>query len=357
MSLSHMLVKSKIRDYKVYYAQTADFISKLANIPDSLFIVDHKVWEYYADSCLNEIKNLDLIVLPIGEEEKTLETVQKLYDQIMKKSPKRNMTIISIGGGIAQDITGFLASTLYRGVNWIFVPTTLLAQADSCIGAKTSLNYKSYKNLIGTFYPPSEVYICTEFLLTQNPVDFYSGVGEIAKLNIMSGENNTFEFINNLSQIVNMDKQALLKSIKKALAIKQNYIEEDEFDAGKRNMLNYGHCFGHAIESVTNFEIPHGQAVVLGMLLANIVAQQRKLLSPEKENFLAQKALIPVIKVNMKDRILDSCKMIEAMKNDKKNTGLNLALVMITDQDKLIKVNDLTQKEVNNALLKLREYF
>ena len=134
-------------------------------------------------------------MLPVREERKTLETVQELYGHFLGRSAKRNMTLISIGGGILQDISGFAASTLYRGINWVFVPTTLLAQADSCIGSKTSLNYQGYKNLLGTFYPPNEVYIYMPFLATQAELDFYSGLGEVVKLHLMGGAERTRELI------------------------------------------------------------------------------------------------------------------------------------------------------------------
>ncbi len=150
-------IKSKFREYKVDFCSSDSFIDDLLNIPDSFFIIDKNVWNLYSNELLSKLKTKDHLVLTINEERKTLDVVQEIYDEIIKIAPKKNLTIISIGGGIVQDITGFCASTLYRGVNWIYLPTTLLAQADSCIGAKTSLNYKNYKNLIGTFYPPSKV--------------------------------------------------------------------------------------------------------------------------------------------------------------------------------------------------------
>lgn len=357
MHLDQILVKSKIRDYKVNFVENADFIYKLKEIPNSVFIIDDEVWNHHKDSCLSSLKNTDNIVIPISENRKNLETVQELYAQIMEKAPKKNMNIISIGGGILQDISGFLASTLYRGINWIFIPTTSLAQVDSCIGAKTSLNFNSYKNLIGTFYPPSEVYIYPGFLLTQKPVDYYSGIGEMAKLHIMSGKDNTGLFVSALSEIKAIDVNKLVEMVKRSLLIKKSYIEEDEFDTGIRNLLNYGHCFGHAIESVTDFCIPHGQAVVIGILLANLVSRMRGVLSVDREEFFARNILLPIIKVNRENISFDPDLMVKAMKKDKKNTGSKLAIVIINDNYDLTRLNDLTEEEVNNALSELRKYF
>ncbi|MFC4767266.1 AroB-related putative sugar phosphate phospholyase (cyclizing) [Effusibacillus consociatus] len=350
MSLGELSLSSKIRDYKVYFTETTDFLLKLQDLPNCVYVADSRVWDHHADGCLSQLKSRDVIVLSIDEERKNLETVQDLYEQIIQRSPRRSTTIVSIGGGITQDITGFAASTVYRGVNWVFVPTTLLAQADSCIGSKTSLNFKHYKNWIGTFYPPSEVYIYSPFLKTLDPLDFFSGLGEVAKLHLMGGEQRTKELIAQLPAILQQDDKALLEAVHQSLLIKQSYVEGDEFDTGRRNLLNFGHCFGHAIESATDFAVSHGQAVVLGMLLANVVSKKRGILSSRQERFLAENALLPILKVNVQDLMLDQNKIIEAMKQDKKRKGAELALVMITDSYELLKVDDLIEAEVSEAL-------
>src|SRR3989339_2043893 len=192
--IGSMIIKSRLHDYQAIFCNSSKFIEELLTTPNCFFIVDSNVWNLYSDNLLSGIKSKNHFILNINEDRKTLAVVEEVYDEIIKMAPKKNMTIVSIGGGILQDITGFCASTLYRGVNWIYVPTTLLAQSDSCIGSKTSLNYKNYKNLIGTFYPPRIVYIYTEFLKTLNEVDFYSGIGEIAKLHLMGGATDTVNF-------------------------------------------------------------------------------------------------------------------------------------------------------------------
>ena len=269
MCLENLTIKSNIKNYIVHFEKDKNFLENLVKRENTIFIIDKNVYNLHKSNILANIPQDKSIFLDISEEMKNIETACFLYEKIMQFSPRKNLTIISIGGGITQDVTGFVASSLYRGVNWIFVPTTLLAQVDSCIGAKTSLNFKHYKNLVGTFYPPSEIFIYPEFLKTLTREDFYSGVGEMAKLHLMNGEDATKNFVKDLSLIDKLDETTLLKYTQNCLKIKKSYIENDEFDTGKRNMLNYGHCFGHAIESSTNFEISHGQAVVLGMILAN----------------------------------------------------------------------------------------
>lgn len=352
-----MRLKSNIRDYFVHFADSPAFLAELAELPNSQFIVDEMVWKHHGGACLSCLKNADLIILPVTEERKTLASVEELYEQIMERSPKKNLHLISIGGGITQDITGFLASTLYRGIRWTFVPTTLLAQTDSCIGAKTSLNFRRYKNLIGTFYPPAAVYIHTPFLDTQDAVDYFSGLGELVKLHVIGGNESVRTLMAALPSRMVRDSEALSQSITRALKIKQSYIEEDEFDAGRRNMLNYGHCFGHAIETATDFAVPHGQAVVIGMLLANLAAKNRGRLSENTERMYAEKILTPIIRIDVKGLHLDDDKIAAAMQQDKKRTGAGLPLVMPTDENAMVKVDDLTVAEVHAVLAVFRSSF
>lgn len=349
MCVNKLTIKSNLKNYDVNFEKNSDFLKELYSIKNSVFVVDSNVYQVHKNNVLSNIPQNKLILLDVSEDMKNMNTVCMLYERIMNFAPKKNMTIISIGGGITQDVTGFVASSLYRGINWIFIPTTLLAQVDSCIGAKTSLNFKHYKNLVGTFYPPSCIHISPEFLKTLSKQDFYSGVGEMAKLHLMNGENDTKEFINDLQLIDKLDSETILKRTLNCLKIKKSYLEDDEFDTGKRNMLNYGHCFGHAIESSTDFAISHGQAVVLGMILANKLARQKGILSVENENFIYKNVLQPILIANIPQ--IDVEKTVNAMKQDKKNVGNGLALVMLADNYKMVKITDLTEQNAKEILL------
>ena len=349
MRLDKLTIKSNIRKYCVYFEENTDFLDNLSSKENTIFVIDSNVWEAHKETTLSKIPQEKLILLPISEDLKNINTVCELYEKIMAFAPRKNLTLVSIGGGITQDLTGFAASSLYRGINWIFIPTTLLAQVDSCIGAKTSLNFKHYKNLVGTFYPPSEIYIYPEFLKTLTREDFYSGVGEMAKLHLMSGEDNTKIFIESLDKIDKQDQETLLARTQNCLKIKKSYIEDDEFDTGKRNMLNYGHCFGHAIESATDFRISHGQAVVLGMILANKEAVRLGLLSQTMEEFICQNVLKPILVVDIPEINIE--KTIDAMRQDKKNLGKGLALVMLTDSYQIQKITNMTTEEAGEILL------
>lgn len=349
-----MKVHSAIRDYEVHFSDTFDFLGIFEKIPNRFYVIDSNVWKLYRDSIFSHLDLQLVMVLPIEEDRKNLSTVMEVYDALMARSAKRNMTMISIGGGIVQDITGFAASTLYRGINWIFVPTTLLAQSDSCIGSKTSLNYKNYKNLIGSFFPPNQIFLCPRFTNTLQSEDYYSGMGEVIKLHLMGGEVLARDLISNLPMLNSRNNPVtLLSAIEKSLNIKLSYMQDDEFDTGKRNLLNFGHCFGHAVESTSEFAIPHGQAVIVGMLFANIVAKNRNLINADLFNELQSQVLIPALTTRPTQSQLNTDDIVAAMQMDKKRTGEGLVLVMLTDGFTMCKIDDLSVAELSLANLEL----
>ncbi len=343
-------ITSRLRDYPVHISSDAGFVAGFEKLPNRCYVVDENVWRLYKDSALAALDRSLVIVQPIGEELKTMESVCALYDRLVVLPAKRNLTVISIGGGILQDITGYMASTLYRGLDWRYAPTTLLAQADSCIGGKTSLNYGRYKNLVGTFYPPNEVFIYTPFLQTLARPDFYSGLGEVIKLHIMGGPERLAALRALLPSVAARDEEALAAAVTASLEIKRDYITDDEFDRGRRNLLNFGHCFGHAIETTSDFRVPHGQAVLAGIILAEIVARNRGLVSRELADELRRELLEPNLVVRPPRASLAPDAVIDAMGKDKKRRGAGLALVVLKDGHEMQRLDDLTPGEARQAL-------
>ena len=233
--------------------------------------------------------------------------------------------LIAIGGGIIQDITCFLAATLLRGIDWKFYPTTLLAQADSCIGSKSSINAGTAKNILGTFTPPREVFVSTRVLNTLDEKDVRSGVGEMLKVHAIDGV-ASFDRIAGDYEDLFVSPNVMMMYIRRSLEIKKGYIETDEFDRGSRNIFNYGHSFGHAIEAATDFAIPHGIGVTIGMDMANFVsgeigfgdqglhASRHGIL---KRNFAGfEKYPVPMEA------------FLSAISKDKKNVGSDLMLIL-----------------------------
>lgn len=347
-------VKSALHNYQVHITESADFIRDLENIKDRLYVIDQVVWDLYREQIFRGLDSTKVMVLPISEDRKNLRTVMEVYDELISRSAKRNMTLISIGGGIVQDVTGFAASTLYRGLNWIFVPTTLLAQCDSCIGSKTSLNYKNYKNLVGTFFPPNRIYLYPAFLKTLREEDFYSGLGEVIKLHLIGGADHVKSLLNQIDRVREREPGALLDAIAASLNIKLGYLD-DEFDTGRRNLLNFGHCFGHALEATSNFAIPHGQAVMIGMVFANIVAKNRGLMSEKFFMNLNKEILLDNIVSRPTQDHFDLERIYSAMKMDKKRIGEGLTLIMQTDGYDMTKITDLNYLELGKSIGELKE--
>ena len=350
-------ITSSIHNYTICFESDFSFLTELLKEQDAVFIIDENIYQLYKQhfSVLDGKKNVFLV--EATEENKTLGASEKIFDQVISLNPTKKTKIISFGGGITQDVSGFVASTFFRGLYWIYVPTTLLAQADSCMGSKTSLNYKSYKNILGTFYPPHQIHICTQFTKTLKEEDFYSGMGEVVKLHTIGGTKTLDILINQLPGIHQKDLSTILSATQESLNIKWTYMDGDEFDQGKRNMLNYGHCFGHAIETATHYKIPHGQAVIIGMILANEISFRKGNILVELHEKINQ-VFFDLLKSDVKQlKHIDNETIINAMKQDKKRIGNGLPLIMMNKDFEFFKIIDLSEAEAVNTLNSFKETY
>lgn len=302
------------------------------------YIIDKNVVSHLTDFIKKTDKNL--IFIDANEETKSYLGIEPIINILLDKNLKKNSILVAIGGGITQDITCFVANTFMRGLTWNFIPTTLLAQADSCIGSKSSINFGSYKNLLGSFTPPKKIIISNNFLTTLNEKEIRSGIGEIIKLYLIDGKLIDNEII----------KNNLEYHLYQTLQIKKSFIEQDEFDTGIRNILNYGHCFGHAIESATNFNIPHGIAVSIGMDIANQISYEMNLINETRLLSIRN-----ILKSNYEPYSTYPIKietLFLALKKDKKNMGdmINIILPM---NDQIIKKSFINDVEFFNKITKL----
>ena len=242
-------IKSKIKNYNLEFI--GSYKKKILSYSKSqLIIIDRNVFNLFFK---NQIKIKNFILINSSEESKSYHKISNIINKILQKRLNKKSKIIAIGGGITQDITSFICSIYFRGIDWEFFPTTLLAQGDSCIGGKTSINFGKFKNQLGNFNPPSNIYIDIIFLKKLKKRDIESGIGEMAHLLAVRG-------IANFNSIKKYFKSeiSLKDLIITSLQSKKYYIEKDEFDKKERKLLNFGHTFGHAIESATNYKIPHG---------------------------------------------------------------------------------------------------
>lgn len=341
-----MKVKAAIKEYEVRLEDDLSFLQSFGAIENAFFVVDSKVWDLYGEY-FHDIPKNALYLVDAVENRKTIETALDICERMVSMNAKRNAHLVSIGGGITQDLTGFAANVLYRGIAWTFVPTTLLAACDSCIGGKTSLNYKSYKNLLGTFYPPDTIYICPSFFETLSDSDLKSGLGEVVKFNVMGGERALARLEDSLPDLLALDASTVNEFVKNSLEYKKGIIEEDEFDGGRRIYLNFAHTFGHAFEVSSGYRLPHGSAVAVGMVAANKVSQGRGLLDGD----LAKRVENVVSKVlpSIDFDFAHPGTVVRAIRKDKKQTGEQLTAVLLDSSFELRVVHDMTELEVLDA--------
>lgn len=291
-----------INENNISYDITIDDLPSLTFDTNVVIVTNPTVSGYHLDTLLSKVNatTLNVVTIPDGEEYKTLETVESILDKCFQYKLDRKSLLIAFGGGVIGDMTGFTASLYQRGIDFVQVPTTLLSQVDASVGGKTGVNNKYGKNLIGAFYQPKAVYIDPTFLQTLPKREFSAGVAEIVKMAVMF-DKDYFEFLENVDfENVN----SLKETIKKSVELKAWVVNQDEKEAGIRAVLNYGHTFGHVVENETGYkEYLHGEAVAIGMVMANALAVELGLINTEDElrvKNLLEKSSLPTT-YNIKD--------------------------------------------------------
>ena len=302
--MHNLVIKSSNTKYQVnFYSKIKKLIESLDN-NKTFYLIDENVFLLYKQYFNNKSK----LVVPASEDSKTLEYSSIIFNHLIDNNFKTDTHLIIIGGGVLQDLGGFVASTFCRGIKYTLIPTTLLSQCDSCIGGKTSINHNNRKNILGTFYPPTEVKICTEFLNTLSNFDLKSGYGEL-----------------------------------------------NEFDLGERKLLNFGHSFGHALESISQYKIPHGSAIIIGMMIANEISFQLGEIEEYYVKQTQQKLSLYINHIKLDSKWFDFPKLLSYLKSDKKNTGSNINMILINAHGEysIKTINDLNL--LKNSVNKIYE--
>ena len=327
-------VKSIVHDYQVQFIDNTklSLIHELRE--DDFIIIDQTVKQLYSVEFDEICENFQYILINASEKQKSYQELIPIIQHLIESGFRKNHRLVGIGGGITQDITAFTSSILYRGVDWLFYPTTLLAQGDSCIGSKTSINFGIYKNQIGGFYPPNKILINPSFINTLKEAELKSGLGEMCHYFIVAGEND-FERFKKEYDAALIDKKILSGIIARSLEIKKSYIEIDEFDRNERQVFNYGHSFGHAIESLTNYKIPHGIAVSFGMDISNFLSVKLGYIPVEIRNNIRELLKKIWTGYNIGDIPLEN--FLIALSKDKKNVGEKLGLILNKGYGKIFK--------------------
>lgn len=330
--MDDMKIKSFYGDYMVHFNDVIDYKSIVK--PGDIVVIDKNVYDIYRDEFGEALTDDNTIIIDATEEQKSYAGLIPVIDEIIRRGFHKNNTLIAIGGGITQDCVAFMASIMYRGVDWNLIPTTLLAQCDSCIGSKTSINFSVYKNQIGGFYPARNIYIAPHFLKSLHEKEMRSGLGEMLHYYVVGGKADFDFFAENCMKAMD-DFEILQKLIRRSLEIKKGYVEIDEYDKNERQIFNYGHSFGHAIESMTDYAVPHGIAVSHGMDIANYVAVRKGLLSDEIRQQIRDVTKNFWGKDDIKDFDIDT--YIDLLRRDKKNKGNKLGIILCTGFGKLAK--------------------
>ena len=302
------------------HLQAISFPKKIAVVTNPL------VGQLYGDIVLGALNTAGYstvrIDIPDGEEFKTLATVSTVYDALMAAGFDRGCGLLALGGGVVGDLAGFVAATFLRGIPFVQIPTTLLAQVDSSVGGKTGVNHPLGKNLIGAFYQPRLVLIDVNTLATLSPRDYHAGFAEVVKYGVIRDQTFFFELVKCAERLCVHDPTALVTAIKRSCQIKADIVERDEREDGLRAILNYGHTFAHAIENLAGYgEYRHGEAVAIGMVVAAQISATLGLCTSREVEAIRDLLLdfnLPVVAP-----AYSAEKLLEAIGRDKKvHTGL-----------------------------------
>ena len=320
-------IRSGQGDYGVEFpADLESLLNQIETVQNALLLIDENVAKIYDGKLAPLLAGKEFLTIPANEEAKTLPGVQRVLDFLQQNNATKQTVVIAIGGGVIQDIATFSAHLYYRGLKWIYIPTTLLGMCDSCIGAKCGINLNGFKNQLGVFHSPSRVMICLSFLATLPESEITSGYGEIVKL-LLTGSKAQFDLLQDAVGRGGLRNEQLGQLIYESLLVKKSVIEEDEYELDRRRILNYGHTFGHALEAITQHEIPHGKAVAWGVDLVNYIATQRGLLAqPEYDTI---HAFIQKYFAHRASRPVSARELVEASRRDKKVVDGKVNLILL----------------------------
>ena len=334
-------IKSYNKIYEVIYNNNT--LTELININynnNDFIVIDRNVYNL-DNTCLNNINSNYYFIFDATEETKTMDSVLNIIDILYKLKFNKKNKLLVIGGGITQDVSGFVAAIYKRGLKWVFIPTTLLSMTDSCIGGKVGVNRNS-KNMLALFCSPNKVIVSDYFINSLKKDDIISGVGEALKLSLIGGEMSYNFFKENYNE----DNIDYINLIKMSTSVKKLVIELDELENNERKVLNYGHTFGHALESATNYFIPHGIAVLYGMYIINTLFYNDKY--KQLNNYILNIIPDKFKKINISYDVF-----LNALLNDKKNDGNKIGFILLDEIGKSIFIF----KEIHEIEIDLKNIF
>jgi 3-dehydroquinate synthase len=300
--------------------------------PNIAVVSNPTVYALYGSQVMISLKDAGFscfaVIIPDGEEYKDYNWTYHILTELMKQGLDRNSCVIALGGGVIGDITGFAASTYMRGLHFVQIPTTLLAQVDSSVGGKTGVNHSLGKNMVGTFYQPRLVWIDVNTLSTLRKRDFISGMAEVIKYGIIY-DAELFEYLEKkMTDILDLDGGALAHVIRRSCAIKAEIVSHDERETGQRAILNFGHTIGHSIETETRYQqFSHGEAVGLGICLESRLSEALGILKPAETRRISELFAAYGLPVSLPPG-MDATRLLSHMKLDKKTVAGEMTFIL-----------------------------
>ena len=315
-------------------------------------ITDSHVKGFYGDELMTLLngcckKNV-IYSFQAGEQNKTLDTVREVYRFLIQEKFDRKDILIALGGGVVGDVTGFIAATYLRGVNFIQIPTTLLAQADSSIGGKTGVDFDGYKNMVGAFYMPKLVYMNVSTLKTLDDRQFFNGFAEVMKHGLIKDGVFYEWLLDKMYEICDRDTETLLEMVQRSCTVKKLVVEKDPTEKGDRALLNFGHTIGHAIEKAKNFSLSHGECVALGCVAAAFISWKHEWLSME-EYYEIRDMFVP-FNLPISVEGIDPEEILALTKSDKKMEGSKIKFILLKKVGKAVIDMNVTDEEIINAV-------
>ena len=319
-------------------------------------ITDTNVKPLYSNEILNILTpasdKIVVYAIPAGEENKNLSEIEKIYEVLIENHFDRHDLIVALGGGVVGDMAGFTAATYLRGISFIQIPTTLLAQTDSSIGGKTGVDFNGYKNMVGAFHMPRLVYMNLSCLGSLDAREYSSGMAEILKHGLIK-DNKYYEWlINHFQEINERDPDTLVHMIKRSCEIKRDVVEADPTEQGERALLNFGHTIGHAIEKYMDLKLRHGECVALGSVAASFISYRRGYLSTE-EYYEIRDMFVPFgLPITLPDDA-DAEKILKLTKSDKKMNGAQIRFILLKACGRAYIDTSVTDEEILSGIKEL----
>ena len=289
-----------------------------------------------------------LYSFPAGESNKTLDTVRDIYKALIEAKFDRKDLLIALGGGVVGDVTGFVAATYLRGVDFIQIPTTMIAQSDSSIGGKTGVDFDGYKNMVGAFYMPKLVYMNVATLKELDDRQFYAGFAEVMKHGLIKDAIFYEWLLDNMYEIHDRNEAVLEEMIMRSCTVKKLVVEKDPTEKGDRALLNFGHTIGHAIEKAMNFEMVHGECIALGMVAAAYISWKHNWLSMD-EYYEVRDMFVP-FNLPISIDSIDPEEILKLTKSDKKMEGTQIKFVLLKKVGKAVIDKTVTDDEILDAI-------